>query len=158
MPYPYGPPPIYEITRRERSEPRQDDRRMNQIGFSAARMGGDMEHDDHHMEHGGADGRAMKFDRETAEEWMGGIKNSDGTKGPHWTMAQTQQVMTQRGFDCDPVEFWAIMNAVYSDYCKVAKKHNVNTVDFYADMAKAWLHDSDAVPNKAAAYFAYVVK
>lgn len=35
------------------------------------------------------------------------------------------------------------MNMVYSDYCKVAKKYGVDTPEFYADMAKAFLRDKD---------------
>lgn len=51
-----------------------------------------------------------------------------------------------------------VKRSVYSDYCAVAKKHGVNNVDFYADLAKAWLHDKDAVKDKAAAYYEYIVK
>lgn len=93
-----------------------------------------------------------------AERWTANMENEDGTKGPHWTMDQTKQVQAQRNINCDPVEFYAIINSIYSDYCKVAKKHNVNTIDFYADMAKAWLDDEDAVNDKATAYFEYIVK
>ena len=66
--------------------------------------------------------------------------------------------MEQRGIDCDPLQFFAVLNAVYSDYYAVAKKHGVNKMDFYADIAKAWLNDSDAVEDKAARYFEFVVK
>lgn len=100
----------------------------------------------------------MPFSRELAKEWTNGMENEDGSRGPHWTMEQTSQVLEQKGFHCDPVEFFAILNSIYSDYSAIAKKHNVNNMDFYADMAKAWLEDKDAVKDKAAAYFEYVVK
>lgn len=100
----------------------------------------------------------IPFTRELAEEWTSHMENEDGTRGPHWSMEQTKQVQAQRGIECPPEQFYAILNAVYSDYCKVAKKHNVNTIDFYSDLAKAWLDDSDAVPDKASAYYEYVVK
>lgn len=99
-----------------------------------------------------------RFDMDTAREWTDGIKNDDGTKGPHWTLEQLRPIMQQKGIESDPAEFFAVINAIYADYCKVAKQHNVGTIDFYVDLAKAWLDDKDAVPNKAAAYYEYVVK
>lgn len=96
--------------------------------------------------------------KEKAERWAAAMVNSDGSKGAHWNMDQTKQVMMQRGLDCDPVEFYAVMNAVYSDYAAVAKKHEVNNIDFYIDMAKAWMHDDDAMDGKAARYYQYIVK
>ena len=100
----------------------------------------------------------LPFSRSIAMEWTGDMENSDGTRGPHWNMEQVQQVMEQRGIDCDPVEFFAVLNSIYSDYCAVAKKHGVNKMDFYADLAKAWLEDKDAVEDKAGKYFTYIVR
>lgn len=144
MHYPGTVPPIYE----EYTQPRQ-------IGFSA--HGGEPK-EGLRMIRGGAHQQDMELDEQTAHEWMENLQNEDGTKGPHWTKEQTTQVMAKRGFDCDPIEWWVAMNAMYSDYAKVAKKHNVNNIDFYADLAKAWLHDADAVDGKAAAYYQFVVK
>ncbi len=100
----------------------------------------------------------MQFDRRTADEWVSSMKNSDGSTGPHWSFDQAKQLMQQRKIDCDPVEFYAALNAVFSDFCAVAKKHGVNNVEFFIDLAKAWIDDEDAVPDKAAAYYEYVVK
>ena len=48
---------------------------------------------------------------------------------------------------------------MYSDYVKASKKHGVGgNMDYYVDMALAWLDDKDAVEDKAAAYYRYVVK
>lgn len=96
--------------------------------------------------------------RETAEKWVHGMKNEDGTTGAHWTMEQAEQVMRQHGIQCEPAEFYAALNMLYSDFCEVFKKHGVNKIDFYADMAKAWLDDKDAVSDKLSAYYEYVVK
>lgn len=98
------------------------------------------------------------FSRETAEEWTACMKNEDGTTGPHWTMARIQQEIEQRGICCDPVKFWAVINSIYSDDCAVARKHGINTMDYYIDRAKAWIDDKDAVEDKAAAYYRYVVR
>ena len=131
----------------------------NRIGF---RMG-----DDPHtgetltfpMQHKMHKEKGERLDKETAEEWVENMKNEDGTKGPHWTMEQTEQVRRQKGLDHDPLEFWVAMNAAYSDLCKVAKKHNVNTVDYYVDYVKAfWFNDQDAEPHKLSAYYESVVK
>jgi hypothetical protein len=40
----------------------------------------------------------------------------------------------------------------------VARKFGVDRDEFYACMAKAWLEDADAVPDKAAQYYAHVVR
>lgn len=101
---------------------------------------------------------AEPFTRQTADEWMSGIKNADGTTGQHWTYDQSKQIMDQRKINRDPAQFYAALNAVYSDFSGVAKKHNVSTIEFFADLAKAWLDDKDAVPDKLAAYYEYVVK
>lgn len=67
------------------------------------------------------------------------------------TMAQN--LAKQRGITCDPNDFWAVMNMMYSDYCQVAKRQSVDTPGFYADMAKAFLEDADAADGKAYLYW-----
>lgn len=93
-----------------------------------------------------------------AQKWAAHMKNEDGTSGPHWTQEKAKEIMEQHNMHCDPLEFWVALNAMYSDYFKVAKKNNVNTVDFYVDMAEAFLDDEDAMPGKPARYYEYVVK
>ena len=145
---------------------------MNPIGFDPYRevetnyrmnathkTGNEMEHKSGAKMGGGAmSDETPEITKELAEEWTSGMKNSDGTRGEHWTSAQTRQFMAQKGIECDPWEFYIVMNMLYSDYCAVLKKHGVNTVDVYADLACAWLKDTDAVPNKTAKYFENVVK
>lgn len=102
---------------------------------------------------------SMGMDENMAREWTSKMENEDGTKGPHWNMEQIKKVMEQRNMTGDPVEFWVAMNMMYSDYCKVAKKLGVNSVDFYAEMAKAFLEDKDTgVPDKLSAYYENIVK
>lgn len=159
-----------------------DDRDMSQYGNMGRRYGREAEdYDDYGKEsrdrmgrrrEAGAryeddddeDGGAYRFRMDgkltapKAEEITRKMVNEDGSKGAHWTMEQTKQVMEQRGIQCDPVEFYVAMNMMYSDYYPVAKKLNVNSVEFYADMAKAFLDDKDAGKDKLSKYFAYVVK
>lgn len=165
MHYPYTPyvPPIYE---------REGDGRMNVIGFERGNempsnygMRAEHKHVDEMKQHGGQMqmGRGThetKLTKDMAEEWMMGLQNEDGTKGPHWSMDQAKQVMQQRGIQADPVTFWAVLNMMYSDYCKVFKKHGVgDRVDFYADITSAFLNDKDGPEpaKKAAAYYEYIV-
>ena len=101
----------------------------------------------------------MGMDEHLAKEWTAMMENEDGTKGPHWSMEQIKKVIEQRGIPGDPVEIWVAMNMMYSDYCKVAKKLGVNTMDFYAEMARAFLDDKDAgAHDKLTAYYEYIVK
>ena len=135
---------------------------VNEIGFERGmnahyESGDEMKNRRSEKEHGYAMG-SNEFTHETAKEWTSSMHNEDGTKGPHWTMEQVKQVMSQRGIKHDPAVFWAILNSMYSDYCAVFKKHGVNNMDFYVDMASAWINDRDAVKDKAGAYFEYVVK
>ena len=101
---------------------------------------------------------SVPFNKEMAMEWASQMENADGSKGPHWTMDQVKTVMAQHKVQCDPYEFFAALNMVYSDYSAVAKKMNVNTMDFYVCMAKAFLDDKDAGEDKLARYYEYVVK
>lgn len=107
---------------------------------------------------GGAMVADMMFNDEIAKEWTHKMHNEDGTKGEHWNMEQVKKLMTQRGVEYNLAEVYAIMNSLYSDYCKVFKKYGFNSPEAYLDLALAWLNDSDAVPDKAMAYYEYVVK
>lgn len=120
-----------------------------------AHAGGTMEHTHQH----GASSDYIPFTEEMADKWYKHMENEDGTRGAHWTLEQAEQVMNQHGIDCDPIQFWVTLNMIYSDYVTVAKKHGVgDKVDFYVDMAKAFLCDKDAPADKLARYYEYIVK
>lgn len=99
-----------------------------------------------------------KFTREDADEWTEKMKNADGSTGRHWNFEQTEQVRRQHGYDCDPAEFYAAINMMYSDYYKIGKEFNLNSVDFYAAMAHAFLDDEDAGEDKLAKYYECIVE
>jgi len=147
---------------------------MNRIGFNANgqefdneyRMSADYPRM-HEMERmggsgrmsGHASGQMRRVDQSMATEWSRQMRNADGTTGPHWTMEQIKQVMAQRGISGEPLEYFLVFNMLYSDFSAVFRKHGVgDKIDFYADMAKAWLEDKDAVEDKLAAYYECVVK
>lgn len=100
----------------------------------------------------------VKFDEHKAKEWVERMKNSDGTTGAHFKQEMAEQLRASMCPDCDKTEFWAAMNMMYSDYCEVAKKMNIDRPEYYGHMAKAFLMDQDAGKNKLAKYMKYVAK
>lgn len=84
-------------------------------------------------------------------EWLSNLKNEDGTHGEHWSIKQTTDVAKDHNVYFENIsekDWHMVLNMMYSDYCDVAKKHNVNTIGFYVDMAKAWLWDKDTIQGK----------
>lgn len=143
----------------------EDGRRM--VGFGGPEMHvqgpermDEMEHRRSQMDRGYSNSEAVPpLTLERAKHWTEKMQNEDGSRGPHWSYDQTTQVMQQRGYKHEPATWYAILNAVYSDYCGVAQKYGMaGNVEFFADIANAWLDDKDAVKDKAAAYYAYIVK
>lgn len=104
------------------------------------------------------DSPTPRFDRQMAMEWTKEMVNADGTSGPHWSMEETSRLLKQYSLDCDPAEFWAVMNSLYSDYCEALRESSASTPEVYVRLAKAWIKDKDAVPDKAAAYYTHIVK
>ena len=101
--------------------------------------------------------------REEAIEWVDGMHGEDPAvpRGAKWTMDQMKPVATKYGVPTEGErlwEFWAVMNAMYSDYYAIAKKYNQLNADFFADMAMAFINDKDAVENKAAVYYECIVE
>lgn len=93
---------------------------------------------------------------EEAETWVANMENEDASKphGGKWSYTETTAVAKKHGIPEDKfVDFYAAMNMIWSDYYKVATELNVSTPDFYAKMAKAFVCDKDAAPNKVARYY-----
>ena len=101
--------------------------------------------------------------KEEAIRWVEGMHGEDPAVpvGAKWTMEQAKPIAIKYGVQPETQEFidlWAAMNAMYSDYFGIAKKYNVVTPEFFADMAMAFLHDKDAKGNKLARYREYIAK
>lgn len=143
--YPYFPPymPKYE-------------RRMIGFGDDTMMMGESRRHEQ--MQRGMAEGAKMDLDQMSAEQWARNMEKEDGSRGPKWSKEQVKPYMAQVGYHGPEYKFWVIMNAMYSDYCKVAKKYGQDRPEYYADLAKAWLEDKDAKPEKAGLYYRYIVQ
>ncbi len=106
---------------------------------------------------------SRKMTREMAEEWTESMQGSDPNKpsGAKWTPEQVKPIATKYGVPTEGERFWeffAVMNAMYSDYFAVAKKYNTLTPEFFADLAMAFISDKDAVENKAAMYYECIVE
>lgn len=104
-----------------------------------------------------------ELDRETAEKWVRKMHNEDSARptGGRWSTEELKPMAQKFGIKPDSdefVEFYAMTNAMYSDYCEVAKKFNITSPEFYGMMAKAWMDDKDAMPDKTALYYKYIVK
>lgn len=133
-----------------------DDREVERYEGGDGRYAGNFRHSQNSREHE-ADEK-VKFDEHKAKEWVGRMKNNDGTTGEHFKAEQTEQMRNAHCPDCDKMEFWAAMNMMYSDYCDVAKKMSVDRPEFYACMAKAFLMDKDAGEGKMAKYMKYIAE
>ncbi len=125
-------------------------------GHEPVRFGGVISMEDGHKRH-------QKMTREMAEEWTEGMQGSDPNKphGAKWSAEQVRPIATKYGIPTEGERFWeffAVMNAMYSDYYPVAKKYNTLTPEFFADMAMAFINDKDAVENKTMMYYECIVE
>lgn len=105
----------------------------------------------------------MEFDRETAEHWVRSMRNEDKAHpvGGKWTPDMLKPLAQKYGIPTDGPRFWefyAMTNAMYSDYGEVARKFGITSPEFYVCMAKAWMEDKDAEQDKTALYYEYIVK
>lgn len=143
------PPPMYEYP---------ESRRIG-FGGNSETKGDRSEMNSRNIFFGGSSSRkhSGELTKEKAQKWTKHMKNSDGSTGAHWDFAQTKALGEKLGINVDPVEFYVAANMMYSDYCGVAKKFGLDTADFYGHMAKAFLEDKDAAPDKLKNYFEEVV-
>lgn len=144
---------------------RMNDDGGRMIGFDGGmdnrmRMGHGHHEEMGRMQMGGSEGHegSHKLDQRTAVEWVNKMENSDGSRGEHFTMEQTERVRKNRGIECDPIEFWVAMNAMWSDGAATARKYNIDKIEYWADRAKEFIMDKDAGPGKMARYYKYIVK
>lgn len=137
------------------------------IGFGENRMHHGEEKGSQKMEAGGTFWMSPKghdkMTREKAEKWVRNMKGDDPkARGEMWTYEDAKKLAEERGIPAEGqnmVDFYVALNMVYNDYCKVAKEHGVDTEDYYADLAYAWLYDRDgkSPTEKLMAYKQYVV-
>ena len=100
------------------------------------------------------------FTEADAKRWTEHMENSDGSKGPHWTLEQATAVANSIGVHTDPWVWYAAMNMMYSDYWESATRYGVDRPEYYADLAKAFLFDEDGggPEAKIAGYYHGIVE
>ena len=101
---------------------------------------------DRGMDYGDYGDDEYKLSKKEMKEWEEDLVNDDGSKGAHFDKEMIDQKSMQMGID--PKEFGEgvlcmTVNMLYSDYCGIAKKFGVDRIEFYIEMAKAFLKDKD---------------
>lgn len=144
------------------SEQGEHERYPTSYGGNMRRMSMGGGQDNMRMMRGHAGGqmqRPQPLTREIAEEWVDSMEGE--SEGETWSYEEIKQIAKKNGLPDQEqklVELYAVMNMLASDYYKVAEKFDVLNDEFFVCMAKAFIHDEDAVPNKTAAYYQYIVK
>ena len=109
-----------------------------------------------------AHGDMRELTTDEAKRWVSGMMGTDPERprGGRWTMEEAKALAQRAGWnDAERLPaFYAIINALYSDYYAVTKKYGVATPEFFADLAAAWLADADAKPHKAERYYKHIVQ
>lgn len=119
----------------------------------------EMEHRKSEKHSGHASGTGENEKYVMAKEWVSKMRNEDGSRGGHWKLEEVEDLLEKKQIDCDPVEAWAAMNALYSDLAKVNGKYGMTSKEYYLEAAIAFfLHDKDAVKDKLWIYYEYIVE
>lgn len=92
----------------------------------------------------------QKLTEEKAGEWIRSMRPF----GMHWTLEQTNEVYKEHKLEIDKIDFWAMMNAMYNDYHDIFQ----DNVETYISLAKDFICDEDAEPNKTYIYWKNIAK
>ena len=100
------------------------------------------------------------MDKQKAMEWVEAMEDGSGVKGGKYTWHQAQQYAMNNGITGQQrvIEFYAAMNAMYSDFHEAGRKFGVDKPEFYACLAKLFIEDPDAVDNKVEEYYKHIVR
>lgn len=99
--------------------------------------------------------------KETADSWVRSIAVTDGsnrTTGEKWSIEQTTEVGNKVGVNFNTInrnEWYAVMNAWYSDFYRTAKKYELeNDPEFYADLVIDYFcYDTDGKNKSVFCYY-----
>ena len=74
--------------------------------------------------------------------------------GEHWNFDQVKSYIEEKGIYGYCVKYYLVMNMVYNDYHNVALIYgHQDDVDFFFQLADAFINDEDAKPYKVSKYF-----
>lgn len=101
--------------------------------------------------------RPMPLTEQQATAWVKSMKHCDGSTGELITMEQAKEWLNKKGYTGMSLpDFYAMINAMKSDYSGVAKMFNIMNDDFYGELARAFIMDKDAKPYKTSLYREYI--
>lgn len=86
---------------------------------------------------------------ELAEKWV-----SEMRPLAKWTKAETDSILKQKGLQVNDVDFYVVMNMMYSDF------HNTldDDIEKYILLSVDFLKDEDVEKDKLYNYYYYIVK
>lgn len=96
-----------------------------------------------------------------AQAWVEHMDNADASRphGGRWTYADAAELGRKLGVpDAQMIEFFVALNMIWSDYGPTISAAGINTPDFYAKLAWAFIDDKDAKPHKVARYMHAIAK
>lgn len=74
--------------------------------------------------------------------------------GQVWTYEQVEELVKSKGITDCFTDWYLVMNMCYNDYYNTAKIYGLqNDANFYFNLAKDFIEDPDASPNKVSMYF-----
>ena len=103
------------------------------------------------------------FNEECAQKAVKKMENEDGTKGPHWSIEETERVAQQYGVNLKSEKFnkydWFVaLNMIRSDFYRaVVSMTGTDNIKHFVELTKAWLNDKDIEEGKMWFYFKYVM-
>ena len=101
--------------------------------------------------------RPMPLTEQQATAWVKSMKHCDGSTGELITMEQAKEWLIKKNYTGVPItDFYAVINAMKSDYSGVAKMFNIMNDDFYGELARAFIMDKDSKPHKTSLYREYI--
>lgn len=121
------------------------------------------------FDRGGSSQRAKaagkKLTMDEAEEWVDAMENESDEypTGGRWDVDEVAEIAEEYGIkpeETNPkfIEFYAVMNMMFSDYGEIIEKFDLDEEDFCACMAMAWIKDRDAERGKTKRYYDCIVK
>lgn len=106
----------------------------------------------------------IKLTKHDMARWKKMLRNSDGTRGEHFSPEQVKKEAERLGIRFDEyseADLCMTMNMLYSDLCEVNRSlvSPDKEAYYYAKLAQAWLEDDDGPPGseKLALYFLCIV-
>lgn len=103
------------------------------------------------------------FNEECAHKAVKKMENEDGSKGPRWSIEESERIAQQYGVNLKSEKFnkydWFVaLNMIRSDFYRAVINMTGNdNPKHFVELTKAWLNDKDIEEGKMWFYFRYVM-